>query len=60
MLEIRDLAVNYGHISALQGISFQVPDKSIVALIGANGAGKTTTLMAISGMVDAAAGSIIL
>ena len=44
----------------MQGISFQVPDKSIVALIGANGAGKTTTLMAISGMVDAAAGSIIL
>lgn len=60
MLEIKDLVVNYGHISALRGISFQVPDKSIVALIGANGAGKTTTLMAISGMVDAAAGSIIL
>ncbi len=60
MLEIRDLVVNYGHISALCGISFQVPDKSIVALIGANGAGKTTTLMAISGMVDAVGGSIIL
>lgn len=60
MLEIKDLVVNYGHISALRGISFQVPDKSIVALIGANGAGKTTTLMAISGMADAAAGSIIL
>lgn len=60
MLEIRNLVVNYGHIAALRGISFQVPDRSIVALIGANGAGKTTALMAISGMADAAAGSIIL
>ncbi len=60
MLEIKELVVNYGHITALRGVSFQVPDKSIVALIGANGAGKTTTLMAISGMVDVVSGSIIL
>lgn len=60
MLQIRDLVVNYGQISALQGISFQVPDQSIVALIGANGAGKTTSLMAISGMVDVVSGSILL
>jgi len=60
MLEIKDLVVNYGHITALRGVSFQVPDESIVALIGANGAGKTTTLMAISGMVDVVSGSIIL
>lgn len=60
MLTVKDLVVNYGKINALQGVSFQVPDKSIVALIGANGAGKTTTLMAISGMVEVQSGSIIL
>ena len=60
MLKVKNLKVNYGHISALNGISFEVPDNSIVALIGANGAGKTTTLMAISGLVDAAEGQILL
>lgn len=59
MLEIRNLVVNYGKISALRDISFKVPDKSIVSLIGANGAGKTTTLMAISGMVDPVSGNVI-
>ena len=47
-------------LAALNGISFEVPDKSIVALIGANGAGKTTTLMTISGLVDPVSGSIVL
>lgn len=51
MLEIRDLHVNYGAISALHGISLDVPTGKIVTLIGANGAGKTTTLRAISGLV---------
>ena len=60
MLTVKDLVVNYGRINALRGVSFQVPDQSIVALIGANGAGKTTTLMAISGMVEVQSGSIIL
>lgn len=60
MLKVKNLKVNYGHISALNGISFEVPDNSIVSLIGANGAGKTTTLMAISGLVDAAGGQILL
>ena len=60
MLTVKDLVVYYGKITALQGISFQVPDQSIVALIGANGAGKTTTLMAISGMVEVQSGSIFL
>ena len=60
MLTVKNLKVNYGHISALNGISFEVPDNSIVSLIGANGAGKTTTLMAISGLVDAAEGQILL
>ena len=60
MLKVKNLKVNYGHISALNCISFEVPDNSIVSLIGANGAGKTTTLMAISGLVDAAEGQILL
>lgn len=60
MLKVKNLKVNYGHISALNGISFEVPDNGIVSLIGANGAGKTTTLMAISGLVDAAEGQILL
>ena len=60
MLKVKNLKVNYGHISALNSISFEVPDDSIVSLIGANGAGKTTTLMAISGLVDAAEGQILL
>ena len=60
MLKVKNLKVNYGHISALNSISFEVPDNSIVSLIGANGAGKTTTLMAISGLVDAAEGQILL
>ena len=60
MLKVKNLKENYGHISALNGISFEVPDNSIVSLIGANGAGKTTTLMAISGLVDAAEGQILL
>lgn len=58
MLTIKDLRVNYGGIEAVKGISFQVPEKSIVTLIGANGAGKSTTLRSISGLVKAAGGSI--
>jgi branched-chain amino acid transport system ATP-binding protein len=51
MLSIRNLSVNYGAISALREISFDVEKGDIVTLIGANGAGKTTTLRAISGLV---------
>jgi len=53
MLEIRNLFVNYGVITALQGISLAVKQGAIVTLIGANGAGKTTTLKAISGLLKA-------
>ena len=58
MLRIDDLHVNYGGISAVKGISIQVPEKSIVTLIGANGAGKSTTLRTIAGLVKANSGSI--
>jgi len=53
MLEIKNLVVNYGVITALQGISLAVKQGAIVTLIGANGAGKTTTLKAISGLLKA-------
>ena len=59
MLKIENLRVNYGGIEAVKGISFEVPDKSIVTLIGANGAGKSTTLRSIVGLVKAAEGSSI-
>jgi branched-chain amino acid transport system ATP-binding protein len=53
MLEIKNLTVNYGAITALHGISLEVGEGEIVTLIGSNGAGKTTTLRAISGLVHA-------
>lgn len=58
MLEVRNLDVRYGGVRALHDVSFQVPEGSIVALIGANGAGKSTALRTISGLVPAASGSI--
>ena len=58
MLKVKNLKVNYGHISALNGISFEVPDNSIVSLIGANGAGKSTTLNTISGLLHSKTGHI--
>jgi len=52
MLILQDIAVTYnGIIAAVQGVSIEVPDKTVVALLGANGAGKTTTLRAISGLL---------
>ena len=59
MLEIKDLVVNYGSISALQGISLKVERGTIVTLVGANGAGKSTTLRTVSGIVKAKSGTII-
>ena len=60
MLEIKDLHVFYGAIHALKGISLTVQDGELVSMIGANGAGKTTTLHAISGLLPAASGSVLL
>ena len=59
MLEIKDLVVKYGAISALKSISFHINKKEIVCLIGANGAGKSTTLNAISNIVPKISGQII-
>lgn len=58
MLEIKDLKVKYGGITALDGISMQVPDGKIITLVGANGAGKSTTLRSITRLVNPVAGTI--
>jgi branched-chain amino acid transport system ATP-binding protein len=58
MLQISDLSVSYGAISALGGISFKVDQGAIVTLIGGNGAGKTTTLRTISGLLRARSGAV--
>ena len=58
LLENDTLTLLYGRIEALHGISLQVDEGEIVALIGANGAGKTTTMRAISGLRPIAGGSI--
>lgn len=51
LLEVKDLAISYGNIKAVKGISFNVKEGEIVTLIGANGAGKSSTLRAISGLI---------
>ena len=60
LLEVKNLEVNYGMIKALKGISFEVNEGEIIALIGANGAGKTTTLHTVSGILPKAGGNIYL
>ena len=59
MLEIKDLHVHYGVIEALKGISLEVNEGEIVALIGANGAGKTTMMQSISGIVKKTSGDVM-
>jgi branched-chain amino acid transport system ATP-binding protein len=58
-LVVKDLAVSYGNIKALHGISFSIEEGEIVTIIGANGAGKSTTLRAISRMIPSEPGSVI-
>ncbi len=60
LLEVKDLAVHYGAVQALHGVSLSVSPGEVVALIGANGAGKTTTLKAVSGMLRASGGTVTL
>jgi len=58
MLKVEDLVVHYGAIEAIKGISFEINEGEVVALIGSNGAGKTTTLHAISGLLKPTNGKV--
>ncbi|GAX02881.1 branched-chain amino acid ABC transporter ATP-binding protein [Secundilactobacillus pentosiphilus] len=58
MLEVKNLAVNYGVINAVKGVSFKINEGEIVSLIGANGAGKTTILKTISGLLKPVSGTV--
>ncbi len=59
ILQIKDLKMNYGPVTALKGVDLAVPEGQIVALLGANGAGKTTTLKVISGLLKPTGGEIL-
>ena len=59
MLEIKDIEVYYGVIQAIKGISFEVNEGEVIALIGANGAGKTTILHTITGLLSPKKGTVI-
>ena len=58
LLEVKDLEVFYGVIQAIKGVSFEVNEGEIIALIGANGAGKTTILHTITGLITPKRGQI--
>ena len=60
MLDVRELSVTYGRVRAVRGATFGVPRGEIVALLGPNGAGKSSTLAAISGLVQAQGGEVLL
>lgn len=59
MLEVKDLQVYYGLIQAIKGVSFEVNQGEVIALIGANGAGKTTILHTITGLIQPKSGSVV-
>ena len=58
LLEVKNLHVRYGNVTALHGINLHVRQGEIIAILGANGAGKTTTLHTISGLLRPAQGEI--
>ena len=60
MLKVTDLTVNYGAIEAVRGVSFDVAEGQVVAIIGANGAGKSTTLNTIGGLLKPVRGKVEL
>ena len=60
MLEVKDLEVYYGMIHAIKGISFDVNQGEVIALIGANGAGKSTFLKILSGQLEPTNGEVII
>ena len=59
MLTLKNIVAHYGGVQALKGISLEVQEGAVTALIGANGAGKSTTLRAISGLVTLTSGEIL-
>jgi branched-chain amino acid transport system ATP-binding protein len=60
MLTIEGLTTDYGPVRAVDGVSFEVPEGSVTAVLGANGAGKTSLLRTITGLVRPSAGSVKL
>jgi branched-chain amino acid transport system ATP-binding protein len=60
MLRIDNLVCRYGKVEAVKGITLEIENGQLVALIGANGAGKSTTLRTISGILPPASGRITL
>ena len=60
MLTVKNLFAAYGQVQVLHGISIEVPQGTLVTLIGSNGAGKTTTLRVLSGMITPKSGSVEL
>ena len=59
MIEVKEITVRYGGITALDRVSLAIPDGKMISIVGANGAGKSTTINAISGMVQLSGGEII-
>jgi branched-chain amino acid transport system ATP-binding protein len=59
MLTLENLHAAYGEIEVLRGVSLEVPEKSIVALLGSNGAGKTTTLKSVMGVMKPTQGKVM-
>ena len=59
LLEVREIAVAYGDVEVLHGLSFEIREGEIVTLLGSNGAGKTTTLRAIAGIRRPRSGDIL-
>jgi len=58
MIEVKEITVRYGGITALDRVSLAIPDRKMISIVGANGAGKSTAINAISGMVPLAGGEI--
>jgi branched-chain amino acid transport system ATP-binding protein len=60
VLELRGISAGYGRSTVLRGVDLVVPDRSVVALLGANGAGKTTLLRVASGLLPPSAGQLLV